>query len=155
MMRAYLPLLIPVVVALAACSPSQDSEPAREPSSADQPAMDSADFEASESSADLRSSRAPAAPGIVPTAAPGVAFNYRYGFRLPAQHIAAVQRQHAAACEKLGIDRCRITGMHYRLVNDRDIEGMLAFKLDPMIARKFGSSLKASMPSMSRSLTRR
>ena len=140
MMRAYLPLLMPAVVALAACSQSEDSAPVREPSSADQPAMDSADLGASapaESSAP--SARyAPGAPGIVPTAAPGVAFNYRYGFRLPAQHIAAVQRQHAAACEKLGIDRCRITGMHYRLVNDRDIEGMLAFKLDPMIARKFG-----------------
>jgi hypothetical protein len=100
--------------------------------------MDSAEMEASAPPAESSARYSPGAPGIVPTAAPGVAFNYRYGFRLPAQRIATVQRQHAAACEKLGIDRCRITGMHYRLVNDRDIEGMLAFKLDPMIARKFG-----------------
>jgi len=77
------------------------------------------------------------ARGIGPTAAPGVAFNYRYGFRLPGQRVREVQQQHAAACEQLGTDRCRITGMLYRLAGERDIEAMLAFKLDPAIARKF------------------
>ncbi|HEV2078945.1 MAG TPA: hypothetical protein VGR19_03475 [Allosphingosinicella sp.] len=80
------------------------------------------------------------APNIGPSAAPGVAFNYRYAFRLPAQRVAAVQEQHAQACERLGLSRCRITGMRYRLVNERDIEGMLAFKLDPAIARQFGKA---------------
>lgn len=77
-------------------------------------------------------------PGINVTAAPGVAFNYAYAFRLPAPRIAGVQEKHAQACERLGINRCRITGMRYRLVNDKDIEAMLAFKLDPAIAREFG-----------------
>lgn len=77
-------------------------------------------------------------PSIGPTAAPGVAFNYRYAFRLAGERISAVQEQHAAACEKLGIERCRITGMSYRLVGNRNIEAMLAFKLDPAIARGFG-----------------
>lgn len=77
-------------------------------------------------------------PGISVTAAPGVAFNYRYNFRLPAERVGEVQEQHAAACEKLGVDRCRITGMLYRLINDRDREAMLAFKLDPALARQFG-----------------
>jgi hypothetical protein len=67
-----------------------------------------------------------------------VAFNYRHAFRLPGARIQEVQEQHAKACERLGLDRCRITGMHYRLVNERDIEAMLAFKLDPAIAREFG-----------------
>lgn len=138
MMRAYLPLLMPVVVALAACSPSEDSAPRSErTATSDQPAMDSADMDAS-APAESSARYAPGAPGIAPTAAPGVAFNYRYGFRLPAQRISAMQEEHASACEALGVDRCRITGLHYRLVNDRDIEGMLAFKLDPSIARKFG-----------------
>jgi hypothetical protein len=75
---------------------------------------------------------------VAPTAAPGVAFNYRYAFRLAGERIGPVQEQHAAACEKLGILRCRITGMRYRLVGDDDIEAMLAFKLDPAIARAFG-----------------
>jgi hypothetical protein len=77
-------------------------------------------------------------PEVSPTAAPGVAFNYRYAFRLPAMRIAQVQEQHARACEQLGTSRCRITGMRFRVVNDRDVEAMLAFKLEPGIARRFG-----------------
>lgn len=77
-------------------------------------------------------------PGIAPTAAPGVAFHYRYAFRLPAARIASVQEQHAQACEKLGVARCRITGMHYRQDGERDVEAQLAFKLDPALARAFG-----------------
>jgi hypothetical protein len=81
---------------------------------------------------------ATSAPGIGVTAAPGVAFNYQYGFSLPSERVAAVQEQHALACEKIGIAQCRITGMLYRRVNEKDIEAMIAFKLDPAIARKFG-----------------
>ncbi len=83
--------------------------------------------------------------GIAPTAAPGVAFNYRYAFRLPNAKIAAVQEEHAQMCEKLGIDRCRITGMRYRLENETDISAMLEFKLDPAIARQFGKDANAGV----------
>lgn len=79
-----------------------------------------------------------AAPGVDVTAAPGVAFDYRYAFRLPGNRISAVQEAHAQACEKLGIDRCRITGMRYRLVDQEDVEAMLALRLDPKLARQFG-----------------
>ena len=81
---------------------------------------------------------APAPPEVGPTAAPGVAFNYRYAFRLPGLRISAVQEQHAAACEKLGVSRCRITGMHYAQNGPDEIEAQLAFKLDPALARAFG-----------------
>ena len=79
-----------------------------------------------------------AAPGVDVTSAPGVAFDYRYAFRLPGNRIAAVQEAHAQACEKLGIDKCRITGMRYRLVDQKDVEAMLALRLDPKLARQFG-----------------
>jgi len=82
--------------------------------------------------------RAVQAPGIAPSAAPGVAFNYKYAFRLPGERIAAVQEEHAQACEKLGVARCRITGMYYHLNGERDVEARLEFKLDPAIARGFG-----------------
>jgi hypothetical protein len=82
----------------------------------------------------------PAGPDVSPTAAPGVAFNYRYAYRLPAERIAEVQERHARACEQLGVGRCRITGMRYRVVDDRNIEAMLAVKLEPGIARGFGRS---------------
>src|SRR5688572_19636782 len=77
-------------------------------------------------------------PNISVTAAPGVAFNYRYAYRLPNARISAAQEAHATMCEKLGITRCRITGMRYSLVNERDVSASLELKLDPAIARSFG-----------------
>jgi hypothetical protein len=79
-----------------------------------------------------------AGPGLAPTAAPGVAFNYQYAFRLAAERIKDVQKQHAAACEKLGLDHCRVTGMRYQLIGNRDVAATLSFKLDPALARGFG-----------------
>lgn len=79
-----------------------------------------------------------APPGISPHAAPGVAFNYAYSFVLPSKAISAVQEQHAAACEKLGIARCRITGMRYSLSGEDSVSALLTFKLDPALARAFG-----------------
>jgi hypothetical protein len=84
-------------------------------------------------------------PDVAITAAPGVAFNYAYAFRLDDDRIAAVQEQHAAACEALGVTRCRITGMTYRLVRENEVEAQLLFKLDPVIARKFGRDALASV----------
>lgn len=81
---------------------------------------------------------APAAPGIVPTAAPGVAFSYRYGFRLPDANISAAQEAHAAACEKLGLTKCRITGMTYQLDERDRVDATLALSIDPLQARSFG-----------------
>lgn len=77
------------------------------------------------------------APGIDVTAAPGVAFTYANGYRLPSDAIAAVQERHAQACEQLGVQRCRITGMRYRLLGEHNIEGELTFKLAPADARGF------------------
>ena len=76
--------------------------------------------------------------GVAVTAAPGVAFNYHYAFSLPAERISAAQEEHAAACEKLGVARCRITGLRYQLLGEGRIVAMLAFKLDPTLARQFG-----------------
>lgn len=76
--------------------------------------------------------------GVAVTAAPGVAFSYHYAFSLPAERISTAQEEHAAACEKLGIARCRITGMRYQLLGEDRVEAMLAFKLDPTLARQFG-----------------
>ncbi len=77
-------------------------------------------------------------PNISVSAAPGIAFNYRYAFRLPNARIQAAQEAHAGMCERLGVARCRITGMRYSLVNERDISASLELKLDPAIARAFG-----------------
>lgn len=89
-------------------------------------------------SRDMNASEQAGGPNISVTAAPGVAFNYRYAYRLPNARIQAAQETHAAMCEKLGVTRCRITGMRYSLVNERDVSASLELKLDPAIARQFG-----------------
>jgi hypothetical protein len=114
---------------LAACSDNSDRALRR-------PA-DSKSFDVQQEPASDMAENA-AAPGVDVTAAPGVAFDYRYAFRLPANKISEVQEAHAQACEKLGIDKCRITGMRYRLVDQKDVEAMLALRLDPKLARQFG-----------------
>ncbi len=76
-------------------------------------------------------------PGIDPEAAPGVAFDYRYSFRLEAERIAEMQQEHQRLCERYG-PRCRITGMDYRASNQDDVEAMLSFVVDPAIAGQFG-----------------
>lgn len=128
-MRTAFPLFTALL--LAACG-GADQNGSRPEGQATQDAAGSASFESA------ASERAPAPPGITPTAAPGVAFNYRYAFRLPGARIAAMQEQHAAACEKLGVSRCRITGLHYAQDGPDRIEAQLAFKLDPALARAFG-----------------
>lgn len=91
------------------------------------------------------SARAVRPPNVGVTSAPGVAFNYAYAFRLDDNRIAKVQEEHAAACEALGVNRCRIAGMTYRLVRENEVEAQLLFKLDPAIARKFGRDALASV----------
>lgn len=128
-----------MALALIGCS-EKNSESLREA-----PAYDMAPIDASEA-VPTQSIPAPVAappgamrsPNIGVSAAPGVAFNYSYAFRLDDNRIAKVQEDHAAACEALGINRCRIAGMTYRLVRENEVEAQLLFKLDPAIARKFG-----------------
>jgi len=121
-MRKVLPVVVTLI--LVGCGRAEDS--------GSQASREAADLSTADESG------APSPPGIGPTAAPGVAFNYRYAFRLPGHRIGAVQEHHAAACEKLGVERCRITGMHYEQNGEDEVEARLAFKLDPALARAFG-----------------
>ena len=84
-------------------------------------------------------------PTISLSGAPGVAFNYGYEFSLPDERIAATQEAHAAACEKLGLARCRITGMAYSVEQNEQVSAELDLKLDPLIARQFGKSAQETV----------
>jgi len=84
-------------------------------------------------------------PSISPTAAPGVAFNFTYDFNLPDERISATQEAHAAACEKLGLAQCRITGMFYSVDQHEQVTAELKLKLDPLIARQFGKSAQQAV----------
>ena len=81
-----------------------------------------------------------AAPDIAPSAAPGVAFNYDYRFSLPDRAISAAQEAHAGACERMGLQRCRITGMRFSVDRDENVVAALDLKLDPVLARQFGKT---------------
>lgn len=85
------------------------------------------------------------APRIGIEAAPGVAFDYAYTFRLADDRISKVQEDHAAACETLGVQRCRIVDVRYQLSDERLVEAQTQFKLDPGIARRFGANAIASV----------
>ena len=135
-MRKLLPLT--ALVALSACGGGSDGRGGHGSGRSGQDQNASAEMH--DSAATEARGRASSGPSVGVSAAPGVAFDYRYAFRLPSERISAVQEQHAQACEKLGLTRCRIIGFRYRLIRDDEIEAMLAFKLDPAIARQFGKS---------------
>ncbi|HEX8527740.1 DUF4349 domain-containing protein [Allosphingosinicella sp.] len=128
------PVLLALLLAASCGQREQGGDPPKQYSPA------SPDSNASSETADRIAPPSPdsAGPDVGPTAAPGVAFNYRYAFRLPSERVAGMIEHHARMCEQLGINRCRIVGLNYRYVNESDIEGRLAFKLEPGIARRFG-----------------
>ncbi|HEX9963379.1 MAG TPA: DUF4349 domain-containing protein [Allosphingosinicella sp.] len=129
-------ICLSLLLATAACGQGGSEESGSPTVREDMQTMDAS--ESAPVSADSAAGRSPRPPGVAPTAAPGVAFNYRYAFRLPAENIGRVQEEHAQACEKLGVERCRITAMNYRDDGERHVDAQLAFKLDPALARAFG-----------------
>ncbi len=77
-------------------------------------------------------------PGESASTASGVAFAYRYDFRLPSSRISDAQEAHAKACEQLTPARCRITGMTYRLDGAGQVAASLDVRVAAEIARAFG-----------------
>ena len=124
-----------VILATSSCSQNE----------ADRGSDDLQTMDVTEGSEASESAASRAAPGIVPTAAPGVAFAYNYGFRMPDAAISAAQEAHAAACEKLGLARCRITGMTYELDERDRVDGTLELAVDPLLARSFGRDAIATV----------
>ena len=123
-----------MALALVGCSEkSSDETSVSGPANSESPA-------AAEEAADTAS-----APRIGIEAAPGVAFDYAYTFRLADDRISKVQEEHAAACETLGVQRCRIVDVRYQLTDEKLVEAQTQFKLEPGIARKFGANAIASV----------
>lgn len=123
-----------MALALVGCS----QKAAEDAATTDSPAAESAAEEGG--SADAAST-----PRIGVEAAPGVAFDYTYTFRLADKSISKVQEEHAAACETLGVQRCRIVDVRYQLSDEKLVEAQTQFKLEPGIARKFGANAIASV----------
>ncbi len=135
---AYL-ILVPTLL-LAACSGGGGD--ANEEAPAEAVSSDAVQMEVSEEAADTSAMKA---PGIPASVAPNLAFEYRYAFKLPDAKIGAVQEEHAEACEVLGSAHCQIIDYKYAQADQNDVEAILAFRLDPAIARKFGRDAIASV----------
>ena len=85
------------------------------------------------------------APGLTTSAAPGVAFRYDYDFTLPTKAVSRVQRQHAAACERLGPEQCQVTGVAYEQKNEDEASARLDLLLAPEAAQRFGGDAIAAV----------
>ncbi len=138
-MRPSLPILIVLLTTVAACGDIAEAPPESGTSTAESGAND---VDLAAPPAEVAAPRGDASgrtgPDIRPATAPGVAFNYRYSFRLAAERVAEAQQEHQRLCERYGVNRCRITGMTYSAASEDDIQAMLALRLDPAIAGQFG-----------------
>lgn len=76
--------------------------------------------------------------GIDASSAPSVAFTYFYRVLVPGDKLAAIQEQHATACERLGPAQCRVVGMRFSNDGHGDISGRLDLALARDLARGFG-----------------
>ncbi|MEH3159745.1 MAG: hypothetical protein PGN08_12955 [Sphingomonas taxi] len=87
-------------------------------------------------------SKAPDAAEVGPqlgnATAAGLAFTYAYSLTLPARAIDELQEAHAAACEALGPERCRITGLTYNVDPAGDVSASLSARVAAPLARRFG-----------------
>jgi len=148
-MRRSLPFLVLLLATAAACSQVEDGSSSTPSGNRAESSGDVANA-AAEMTTNAET-RAPAdlsragdespvgtGPDLDPMSAPGVAFDYRYSFRLEADRVARMQQEHQRLCERYGARRCRITGMDYRAANEDDVEAMLSFLVDPSIASQFG-----------------
>ena len=135
---AYL-ILVPTLLLAACQDASEDSIKSRELSVPTESVVADVAYDAAPEESAMK------APGIAPSTARNLAFEYRYAFKLPDEKIGAVQEEHAEACEVLGSARCQIIYYKYQQAEENDVEAMLAFKLDPAIARKFGRDAIASV----------
>jgi hypothetical protein len=132
-------LLSASLLAVSGCSkPAEDVAAESETAAA---ATDAAAVSATRSAGSIRVDNE--APGLDTSAAPGVAFTYRYAFTLPAKAISRVQREHIAACERLGIKLCQITGTAYEQPSEGEVQARLDFLLVPSMAQDFGNDAAA------------
>lgn len=140
-------IALPLLAVVAGCSAENEvrEEAAAEAGAeaADASAAKVAGNEATEEASNGAVFTKPAA--VSRSVAPGVAFQYRYDFRVPGDNIEAVQDEHAAACETLGLSRCQITGLNFQQGEEGYPEGRMEFLLDPSIARKFGRDAIATV----------
>ncbi len=122
---------VPLALAATACSKPAETGSATSASEAEQ------------ASAPSTAATRDQPPGIDPSVAPGVAFDFRYAFSLPETQIAATQEAHATLCGRLGVTHCRVTGLNFDKSRDGSIDASTTFMLDPALALGFARDATA------------
>jgi hypothetical protein len=132
-------LASPALLALAACGNSQDMKVKTE-------SLETFDV-----------AEAPPPPEVEPpglvakqdaepdVAAPQIAYTYSFGYRVSADTVPQVQRQHVAMCDQLGAVRCRIVSMTRDSGDGQFVRAALSLLVDARIARAFGDRLDAAV----------
>lgn len=72
---------------------------------------------------------------------PKIAYEYKFGFLLPADQVAAAQQAHIAACDRLGLARCQLVSSESGNGNGASLKLRVASDL----ARRFSADLLASV----------
>lgn len=127
---SFLLAAVAASLALAACSRPADVDESAPAEAAAEAAPDAV----ADAAAPQDASRV---TGADPAVAPGVAFTYAFNFRLPDERVSEAQDRHVAACQRLGVAHCRVTGLKYRQEDKGPINANATFLLDPALARGF------------------
>lgn len=122
----YIWLALPLVLGLAACSK-----------------VDEGSQKESAGGSQVADASGETPPGIDASVAPGVAFDFNYGFALPERQIATVQEAHAELCGKLGVAHCRVTAVHFDKERGGRVNADMTFLLDPILALGFARDATA------------
>lgn len=77
----------------------------------------------------------------IPVSNPQIAYSYEYGYRVSATKIPEVQKQHAAYCEKLGSDVCRVINLRRSGDEANYAYAMLHLEVAAPKAKSFGTGL--------------
>jgi hypothetical protein len=132
-MRTLIPLA--AMLALAACS---DSSPTSE-------SMTTHDVAAEAPAVQAVKGAGGSGPAPVEVAIPRIAYVYKLGFRLPGDRIAAAQRGHVAACEKLGPARCQVLALERSGGEEEFGSASLKLRVQTGITRPFLDQLGRSV----------
>lgn len=90
-----------------------------------------------------------------PGTAPRIAYAYTFGFIVSAKDMPGLQKRHAALCEKMGPQTCRVLNMSQSSAEDDYAYGELVMEVAAPKAKTFGDELEKATEGTGGSLTSR
>ena len=123
---------------LAGCSAANESAADYE--------SDTAEMQATEgAAAPADAAKEQASTTQIPVSKPQIAYDYNYGFRLPAASITKAQEAHIAMCRAMPQDGCRVLNMSNSGAEGDYANGLLELDVAAPKAQAFGGKLAAAV----------